>query len=84
VPEQQPVVVVGAGPGVGAATARRFGAAGYPVALFSRSSATTAGAAAELSAMTAELAPDGIAEAHYRLHEQAPANWEVEALFSGG
>lgn len=53
--EHNPVVIVGAGPGIGAATARRFDAAGYPAALFSRSSATTGGVAEELSAMTAEV-----------------------------
>ncbi len=53
--ERKPVVIVGAGPGIGAATARRFDAAGYPVALLSRSSATTGGVAEELSAMTAEV-----------------------------
>jgi len=59
-PERNPVVVVGAGPGIGAATARRFDAAGYPVALLSRSSATTSGVAEELraagaNAVTAEV-----------------------------
>lgn len=52
--ERKPVVIVGAGPGIGAATARRFDAAGYPVVLLSRSAATTDDLAAELGATTAE------------------------------
>ncbi|MFF7047301.1 SDR family NAD(P)-dependent oxidoreductase [Streptomyces griseorubiginosus] len=44
---------VGAGPGLGLATARRFGAAGHTVALISRS-------AEKLEALTTELAADGI------------------------
>ena len=54
-PEQAPVVIVGAGPGIGAATARRFDAAGYPVVLLSRRAATTGDLAEELSAVTAEV-----------------------------
>ena len=54
-PKRNPVVIVGAGPGIGAATARRFDAAGYPVALFSRSSATTGDLAEELSATAAAV-----------------------------
>lgn len=46
--EQDAVAIVGAGPGIGAATARRFAAAGHPVALVSRNLATTAGLAEEL------------------------------------
>lgn len=45
--------LVGAGPGLGLATARRFGAAGHTVALISRS-------AENLDALTAELARDGV------------------------
>ncbi|MBA4862009.1 SDR family NAD(P)-dependent oxidoreductase [Streptomyces sp. PSKA54] len=45
--------LVGAGPGLGLATARRFGAAGHSVALISRS-------AERLDSLTAELASDGI------------------------
>ena len=52
--ERKPVVIVGAGPGIGAATARRFDAAGYPVVLLSRNAATTGDLAAELNATTAE------------------------------
>jgi NADP-dependent 3-hydroxy acid dehydrogenase YdfG len=45
--------LVGAGPGLGLATARRFGAAGHSVALLSRSTEN-------LDALTAELARDDI------------------------
>ncbi|MFH9059678.1 SDR family NAD(P)-dependent oxidoreductase [Streptomyces coeruleorubidus] len=45
--------LVGAGPGLGLATARRFGAAGHSVALVSRN-------ARHLEELTAELAGDGI------------------------
>ncbi|WSQ06960.1 SDR family NAD(P)-dependent oxidoreductase [Streptomyces sp. NBC_01231] len=45
--------LVGAGPGLGLATARRFGAAGHTVALISRN-------AEKLDTLTAELARDGI------------------------
>ncbi|MFE0249836.1 SDR family NAD(P)-dependent oxidoreductase [Streptomyces sp. NPDC059010] len=45
--------LVGAGPGLGLATARRFGSAGHAVALISRN-------AEKLEALTAELTRDGI------------------------
>ncbi|MFE7277888.1 SDR family NAD(P)-dependent oxidoreductase [Streptomyces sp. NPDC057623] len=45
--------LVGAGPGLGLATARRFGSAGHTVALISRS-------AEKLEALTAQLTADGI------------------------
>jgi short-subunit dehydrogenase len=51
-----PIVVVGAGPGVGAAVARRFGAAGHPVGLIARNRD-------RLERMAGELGADGIATA---------------------
>ncbi|MFJ9713330.1 SDR family NAD(P)-dependent oxidoreductase [Streptomyces sp. NPDC101234] len=45
--------LIGAGPGLGLATARRFGTAGHTVALISRSTDN-------LDALTAELARDGV------------------------
>ncbi|AEK42281.1 SDR family NAD(P)-dependent oxidoreductase [Amycolatopsis mediterranei] len=45
--------LVGAGPGLGLATARRFGAAGHPVALIARD-------AERLAELTTALARDGI------------------------
>ncbi|WP_030980576.1 SDR family NAD(P)-dependent oxidoreductase [Streptomyces sp. NRRL S-1824] len=50
--------LIGAGPGLGLATARRFGAAGHPVALISRS-------AAHLDGLVAELEGDGIQARRY-------------------
>ncbi|MEU6419174.1 SDR family NAD(P)-dependent oxidoreductase [Streptomyces spiralis] len=46
------LAIVGAGPGLGIATARRFGAAGHSIALISRS-------AERLDGLTAELSRDG-------------------------
>ena len=48
-----PVVIVGAGPGIGLATARRFGREGYPLALVARDGA-------KLDALVAELAAEGV------------------------
>ncbi len=45
---QELAVIVGAGPGIGAATARRFAQEGHGVALLSRSESTTAGLLQEL------------------------------------
>ncbi|RRQ87383.1 SDR family NAD(P)-dependent oxidoreductase [Streptomyces griseofuscus] len=47
------VAIVGAGPGLGAAVARRFGREGYPVALVAR-------ARDRLDALVRELAEDGV------------------------
>jgi NAD(P)-dependent dehydrogenase (short-subunit alcohol dehydrogenase family) len=45
---QEIAVIVGAGPGIGAATARRFAQEGHRVAVLSRSASTTAGLLQEL------------------------------------
>jgi NAD(P)-dependent dehydrogenase (short-subunit alcohol dehydrogenase family) len=50
-PSRAPAVVIGAGPGIGAAVARRFTAHGLPVALLARRTAT-------LRAVAKTLAPD--------------------------
>jgi NAD(P)-dependent dehydrogenase (short-subunit alcohol dehydrogenase family) len=52
-----PLFVVGAGPGVGTAVARRFGREGHPVGLVARDEA-------RLEATTRELAGEGIAAAY--------------------
>ncbi|MFF2136915.1 SDR family NAD(P)-dependent oxidoreductase [Streptomyces sp. NPDC058193] len=77
--------LVGAGPGLGLATARRFGAAGHDVALISRS-------AEHLDALTAELGRDGVRARGHRadvldpesltsaLQEAAEAQGPVEIL----
>jgi len=58
------VLVIGAGPGIGAAVARRFGAAGYDVALVARSADKLAGlgAALQREAITAGWAPVDITD----------------------
>lgn len=58
--------LIGAGPGLGLATARRFGAAGHPVALISRS-------AAHLDGLVAELEGDGIQARRYTAESSTPA-----------
>lgn len=52
------IAIVGAGPGLGAAVARRFGGAGFSVALISRDQA-------KLDALAAELAGEGITARGY-------------------
>jgi short-subunit dehydrogenase len=72
------LVVLGAGPGVGASVARRFGRAGHPVGLVARNAERLAGQAAELSATgvvtataTADVTrPDQVAAALAALTEQ--------------
>lgn len=49
-PASTPVAVVGAGPGIGAHTARRFAAAGHPVAVMGRDLARLGALAAEIEA----------------------------------
>ncbi|GAB6902556.1 SDR family NAD(P)-dependent oxidoreductase [Kineosporia succinea] len=59
------LAIVGAGPGVGAAVARRFGAEGFDVALISRTSA-------RLDALAAELAAEGIRARGFAADVTAP------------
>lgn len=49
-PSSSPAVIVGAGPGIGAATARRFAAAGHPVAVVGRNRERLDALAAEIAA----------------------------------
>lgn len=49
-PASTPVAIVGAGPGIGAHTARRFAAAGHPVAVLGRDLARLGALAAEIEA----------------------------------
>jgi short-subunit dehydrogenase len=53
VTDQEPLFIVGAGPGVGAAVARRFGNAGHSVGLVARNRA-------RLDAIAAELSDEGV------------------------
>lgn len=52
------LAIVGAGPGLGAAVARRFGREGFAIALVSRDQA-------KLDAMAAELVDDGVTARGY-------------------
>src|SRR5664279_1978767 len=52
-PSMTSIAIIGAGPGLGAATARRFGAEGFTVGLISRHQG-------HLDALAEELANDGI------------------------
>ncbi len=62
--------LVGAGPGLGLATTRRFGAAGHTVALISRS-------AENLDGLTAELARDNIQARGFPADARDPASLTV-------
>ncbi|MFI8893876.1 SDR family NAD(P)-dependent oxidoreductase [Streptomyces paradoxus] len=59
--------LIGAGPGLGLATARRFGAAGHTVALISRTPEN-------LDRLTAELAHDGVRASGFAADVQDPAS----------
>jgi NADP-dependent 3-hydroxy acid dehydrogenase YdfG len=61
-----PVTIVGAGPGVGAAVARRFGREGHPVALVARNRD-------RLEAMVGELETDGMQAAAASADVRRPA-----------
>ena len=61
-PTSSPVVVVGAGPGIGAATARRFAAAGHPVAVVGRNRERLDALAAELTAASGSRAQAFVAD----------------------
>jgi NAD(P)-dependent dehydrogenase (short-subunit alcohol dehydrogenase family) len=70
-------VVVGVGPGLGSAVARRFAAAGMAVAVARRQAAESVGLAEEIGE-DAVLAPEAIAEAYYQLHAQPRSAWTQE------
>ncbi|KUN23201.1 hypothetical protein AQJ23_24485 [Streptomyces antibioticus] len=62
-----PVHVVGAGPGVGAAVARRFARAGHPVGLVARDPA-------RLAALTLDLTAEGVPTESYPADASDPAD----------
>jgi len=62
-----PVHVVGAGPGVGAAVARRFARAGHPAGLVARDPA-------RLAALTLDLTAEGVATESYPADASDPAD----------
>ena len=67
------LAVVGAGPGLGAAVARRFAAAGFAVALISRDQA-------KLDALAAGLALSGVTARGYAADVREPASLEAALL----
>jgi NADP-dependent 3-hydroxy acid dehydrogenase YdfG len=70
------IAIVGAGPGLGAAVARRFGREGFSVALISRDQS-------KLDAMVAELKSAGVTAAGYSADVRVPAELE-DALARAG
>ena len=68
------IAIVGAGPGLGAAVARKFGREGFSVALISRDQS-------KLDAMAAELESDGVTARGYAADVRVPAQLE-DALTS--
>lgn len=63
------IAIVGAGPGLGAAVARRFGREGFSIALISRDQS-------KLDAMAAELTADGASARGYTADVRVPAELE--------
>ena len=64
------IAIIGAGPGLGAAVARKFGREGFSVALISRD-------LSKLDAMAAELTSDGITASGYSADVLVPAELEA-------
>lgn len=67
------IAIVGAGPGLGAAVARKFGREGFSVALISRDQS-------KLDAMAAELESDGVTARGYAADVRVPAQLEDALL----
>lgn len=67
------IAIVGAGPGLGAAVARKFGREGFSVALISRDQS-------KLDAMAAELESDGVTARGYAADARIPAQLEDALL----
>ena len=63
------IAIIGAGPGLGAAVARRFGREGFSIALVSRNQS-------KLDAMAAELNADGLTASGYAADVLVPAELE--------
>ncbi|MGV8895435.1 MAG: SDR family NAD(P)-dependent oxidoreductase [Rhodoglobus sp.] len=63
------IAIIGAGPGLGAAVARKFGREGFSVALISRDQS-------KLEAMAAELGVDGVTAAGFAADVLVPAELE--------
>jgi NAD(P)-dependent dehydrogenase (short-subunit alcohol dehydrogenase family) len=60
-------VVIGAGPGIGQAAARRFAAEGLLIAVIARRQHTA----------------DAVAEHYWHLHTQPQSHWKREIIYSG-
>ena len=71
-----PLFVIGAGPGVGTAVARRFARAGHPVGLVARN-------AERLATTTREFAAAGV-ESAYALADARPASRKFARRRDGG
>ncbi|MDJ0334455.1 SDR family NAD(P)-dependent oxidoreductase [Salinibacterium sp. G-O1] len=63
------IAIIGAGPGLGAAVARRFGREGFSIALISRDQS-------KLDAMAAELGADGVTASGFAADVKVPAELE--------
>ena len=80
-PTQKPVcVVVGVGPGNGAAFARRFAAEGYAVALLARTTSLTSGLAQELPLARAYACDAGDPATVERTFEDFEAAWRTNTF----
>ncbi|GAA1205917.1 SDR family NAD(P)-dependent oxidoreductase [Rhodoglobus aureus] len=64
------IAIIGAGPGLGAAVARKFGREGFAVALISRDQS-------KLDALAAELEADGLSASGYAADVREPAQLEA-------
>lgn len=64
------IAIIGAGPGLGAAVARRFGSEGYSIALIARNQS-------KLDAMAAELTTGGFTASAYAADVRTPASLEA-------
>ena len=71
------IAIVGAGPGLGAAVARKFGREGFSVALISRDQS-------KLDAMAAELESDAVTARGYAADVRVPAQLEDALIKAAG
>jgi short-subunit dehydrogenase len=69
------IAIIGAGPGLGAAVARRFGREGFSIALISRNQSN-------LDAMAAELKAGGLTARGYAADVLQRQNWDLSLLCS--
>jgi NAD(P)-dependent dehydrogenase (short-subunit alcohol dehydrogenase family) len=79
--QQAICAVVGAGPGIGLAVARRFARQGMRVALLARRPQALDGYVAGYVQAGSRFDPDRIADAYWKLHAQQPDAWQTEVVF---